>query len=133
MLGQPRGWDRPQMDRQTALEEIERMHRTRTVRREAIIGWYRWFEGELPKALPPMFPERTECDLIMTAGLWMTLTDAGGEPGFPYGYHSELNLSPIPGAPNPDSVNDPVIRPMIERVQVWSASASSRDRRVPDA
>jgi hypothetical protein len=31
------------MNSQDALEEIQRMHETQTVRRESIIAWYRWY------------------------------------------------------------------------------------------
>ena len=82
------------MEPSEALSEIQRMHETKTVRRESIIGWYYWYARKLPK----MRPERSIVDLVRTAALWMELTDRGGQPGFPYDYRSELDLSTIEAA-----------------------------------
>lgn len=67
------------------------MHADRTVRRESIVAWYRWYSRNLPR----MHPERSDVDLIRTAALWMQLTDRGGSPGFPFDYGSELSFPDI--------------------------------------
>jgi hypothetical protein len=115
-------WQRPKMELREALQEIQRMHATETVRRESIIAWYRWFHRRVPRDFPVMVPERSEGDLVMTAALWMTLSDVGGDPPFPYDYRSELNLSPEPTALNPELLDDPEIRALQERVLAWSTT-----------
>ncbi len=76
---------------QDALRQIERMHETQTVRRESIIGWYRWYS--VFHKFPPMYPERSDVDLVRTIALWMELTDRGGSPGFPYEYKTDITFS----------------------------------------
>lgn len=93
------------MDPQQALQEIERMHETETVRRESIISWYRWYSQFPSNRLPRMYPERSDVDLIRTLALWMELTDRGGSPGFPYEYKSALSLPAI----NPAQAANPSI------------------------
>lgn len=89
------------MESQQALQEIQRMHETQTVRRESIIAWYSFYA----KKLPTMQPQRSDVDLIRTIALWMKLTDSGGSPGFPYEYKSALAFPSInasaPTAPSP--------------------------------
>lgn len=79
------------MDAQRALELIQRMHTEKTVRRESIVGWYRFYARKLPR----MHPERSDVDLIRTVALWMQLTDRGGSPGFPYEYKCEVRFPTI--------------------------------------
>jgi hypothetical protein len=78
-----------------ALQEIQRMHETETVRRESIIAWYRWYSQFPSNRLPRMYPERSDVDLIRTIALWMELTDRGGNPGFPYEYKCALGFPEI--------------------------------------
>lgn len=88
------------MDIQLALQKIERMHKSETVRRESIIAWYRFYATQLP----PMHPERSDVDLIRTIALWMELTDRGGSPAFPYEYKTDIQFPTInvaePAVPN---------------------------------
>ena len=82
------------MDIQQALQHIQRMHETETVRRESIIGWYCFYA----KKLPSMQLERSDVDLSRTIALWMELTDRGGSPGFPHDYKSALSFPTISAA-----------------------------------
>ena len=97
------GDDGGPMSPEDAASQLQRMHTTRTVSREAIIAWYTFYRDELPS----MYPARSEVDLIRTAALWMRLTDRGGLPGFPWDYHSAfsfqkvLNAQANPSKPNP--------------------------------
>lgn len=77
------------MDKRSALDEIQKMHNTKTVCRESIIGWYNIYSHKLPK----MLPERSLMDTLMTMSLWMQLTDRGGSPGFPFEYKADFDLS----------------------------------------
>lgn len=79
------------MNKEDALAEIQKMHETKKVTKESIIGWYSFYSHKLPK----MKPERSDVDLIRTIALWMDLTDKGGRPPFPYDYKSKLNLESI--------------------------------------
>jgi|GEM_PF-3369189 len=92
------------MDKKQALEAIQRMHETRTITRESILGWYHFYSNKLPK----MYPERSEVDLIRTIALWMELTDKGGSPAFPYDYKSGLNLSNDLKSPPKPSIAFPI-------------------------
>jgi hypothetical protein len=73
------------------------MHEDRTVRRESIVAWYRFYSRKLPR----MYPERSDVDLVRTIALWMELTDKGGRPGFPFDYRSDLEFSTVDVAREP--------------------------------
>jgi len=88
------------LTKEDALREIQKMHKTKTVFRESIIGWYYFYSEKLPK----MHPERSLADLIRTIDLWMRLTDRGGQPGFPYEYKCGIDLSGVK-LDNPDKLN----------------------------
>jgi len=68
--------------------EYKRMHESRTIRRASIIAWYRLYDHKLPD----LKPCSSDAELIRTIALWMTLSDNGGKPGFPFDYASELQL-----------------------------------------
>jgi hypothetical protein len=79
------------MHKKDALAEIQKMHETKEVTRNSIIGWYSFYSHKLPK----MKPERSDVDLVRTIALWMELTEKGGKPPFPYDYKSKINLESI--------------------------------------
>lgn len=79
------------MNREDALREIQKMHETKTVLQESVIGWYCFYSYKLPK----MHPERSLTDLIKTIDLWMELTDRGGAPEFPYEYKCGIDLTSV--------------------------------------
>ena len=91
------------MSRANYLAQIQQMHASGVVSRDAVIAWYRFYESSLPK----MQPERSVVDLIRTVNLWMQLTDQGGPQPFPFEYRSSLVFAALsdPGTfsrkPNP--------------------------------
>ncbi len=90
------------MTKPEALQAIQRMHETRTVTKESVIGWYSFYSDKLPR----MRPEQSDSALVRTVSLWMTLTDRGGSPEFPFDYRADIELSTVPG--NDDSKPDPL-------------------------
>ena len=88
------------MTRPEALLAIQKMHETRAVTKESIVAWYCVYSLKLPR----MKPERSESDLVRTVSLWMTLTDQGCSPKFPFDYRADIQLSTIPG--NDDTKHD---------------------------
>ena len=86
-----------EMHRDPRLLAIQRMHQSKSVRRESLIGWYRWYShfAHNRRVFPVLDPERSAADLLEVASLWMRLTDRGGEPGFPFKYQPAPDLAPI--------------------------------------
>ena len=73
------------------LEAIQQMHETKTVTRDALIGWYGWYQSQLP----PLKPVRSDTDLLLTLATWMDLTEKGGQPAFPYEYRTDLDFPTV--------------------------------------
>lgn len=71
------------------LAAIQSMHESKTVTRDGLIGWSRWYESQLPR----LQPEKSEEDLLLTLTAWMELSDKGGQPGFPYEYATDLDFA----------------------------------------
>lgn len=79
------------MPSESDLAAIQRMHETKLVNRDALIGWYRWYQRQLP----PLRPEQSNRDLLLTLATWMDLTEKGGRPAFPYDYRTDLDFSQV--------------------------------------
>jgi len=79
------------MPSESDLAAIQRMHETKLVNRDALIGWYCWYQRQLP----PLRPEQSSRDLLLTLATWMDLTDKGGRPAFPYDYRTDLDFSQV--------------------------------------
>lgn len=73
------------------LAAIQSMHESKTVTREGLIGWYRWYKNQLPR----LQPDSSEKDLLLSLATWMELSDRGGHPGFPYDYATDLDFASV--------------------------------------